>query len=93
MNKKTYYPLIDQKQIDSKHSLSLQLVMEYCLGSASDLLEGELETFETHHHCTRLHVLRWEVSLFKFILDFCFLIDITVGECISSSSQETSARS
>lgn len=26
------------------HFMSFQLVMEYCLGSASDLLEGELET-------------------------------------------------
>lgn len=29
------YPVI------SKHAFSLQLVMEYCLGSASDLLEGK----------------------------------------------------
>lgn len=41
----------------------------------------------------RLHVSRWEFFLFKFILDACALIDITVGECIPSSSQETSTRS
>lgn len=36
------------------HFMSFQLVMEYCLGSASDLLEGELETI-------RVLILAWGV--------------------------------
>lgn len=73
------------------HFMSLQLVMEYCLGSASDLLEGELVTISPHP-CMRCHDS--EYHNFKFILIVFFLSKITVGELYPpSSSQETSARS
>ena len=42
---KLYYPLIVKEGKKLTLFISLQLVMEYCLGSASDLLEGELKTF------------------------------------------------
>lgn len=48
-----YYTLMTQRKknmLFTKNAVSLQLVMEYCLGSASDLLEGELKTFG---HCMR----------------------------------------
>lgn len=45
-------------------TLSLQLVMEYCLGSASDLLEGELKTYYLRHVAVGLQRTNMSCLLF-----------------------------
>lgn len=55
-----------------------------------------VETFWTDDHCTRLHVHKQGFQgspLFELYPCCFFLIYIVVCECVSSSSQETSARS
>lgn len=54
----------------------LQLVMEYCLGSASDLLEGELSILWTPRLCMRLHDYKQ-----RLLINVVFVY-ISVGEFI-----------
>ena len=74
------YKVIHNKDF-TQDIISLQQVMEYCLGSASDLLEGEFQT------------LNLVVSFEVYPCGFFFLIYNAAAECISPSSQETSTRS
>lgn len=68
-----------------KQTFCLQLVMEYCLGSASDLLEGELGGF-----CLVLGLfVKWPDETLRLFSQFT----PPPSNVSSSSSQETTARS